>query len=117
MALSARKKDYQTTTVRMPKKTYEEAKTIVETRQDVSSINEFIVEAVKDKLREIAEGEIDAAFAQMANDPDYQREAIATANEFAMSDWKAFQVGQTHKDERTNAKAEPKAEAADTSSR
>jgi hypothetical protein len=107
MTLPARKQEYQTTTVRMPKKIYEAAKNVVEMREEVSSVNEFIVEAVKDKLREISEADIDAAFAEMANDPDYQRDAIAMANEFAKSDWEAFQVGQTTaKHERSYAKTE-----------
>jgi hypothetical protein len=106
MAMPARKQEYQTTTVRMPKVVYEEAKTIVQRREEVSSVNEFIVEAVKDKLREISEAEIDAAFVLMASDPDYTRDAIAMTREFEKSDWDAFQVGQKTvvKDEHTNHK-------------
>jgi hypothetical protein len=98
MTLPARKQEYQTTTVRMPKMVYEQAKSAVEMREEVSSVNEFIVEAVKDKLREISEADIDAAFAQMANDPAYQRDSVALAKEFEKSDWEAFQVGQTTKE-------------------
>ncbi len=34
---------------------------------------------------------IDAAFAEMARDPDYQTEAKVIASEFAAADWEAWQ--------------------------
>lgn len=38
--------------------------------------------------------EIDAAFLEMANDPEYQEEAIRMAEEFAPADWESFQLGE-----------------------
>jgi len=38
----------------------------------------------------MTEPELDACFAEMANDADYQADALALAAEFARSDWEAF---------------------------
>ena len=88
----ARTKKYQSTTIRMPARLYEEARRVVQARHDVRSFNELVVEAVKEKLLVLSEEDIDAAFAGMANDPDYQRDAVAMAREFAASDWSAFKA-------------------------
>jgi hypothetical protein len=89
MSLAARK-EYQNTTVRLPRHVYERAKTVV-IRSQASSFNEFVVQAIEEKVRRLTEAEIDAAFAQMAHDEDYQRNSITLAGEFARSDWDAFQ--------------------------
>src|SRR6266478_2180531 len=91
MSLAARKQ-YQNTTVRLPRQVYERAKTVV-VRSEASSFNEFVVQAIEEKLRRLTEAEIDAAFAQMAHDPDYQRASVALAREFEKSDWEAFESG------------------------
>jgi hypothetical protein len=91
MSLAARK-EYQNTTVRLPRHVYERAKTVV-VRSQASSFNEFVVQAIEEKVRGLTEAEIDAAFAQMAHDTDYQRSSIALASEFAKSDWEAFASG------------------------
>jgi hypothetical protein len=89
-----RRKDYQNTTVRLPKRVYELAKTAVES-EAASSFNDFVVQAIEQKLRALSEAEIDAAFAQMAGDDDYQREAVALATEFERSDWEAARVTES----------------------
>jgi len=91
---TARKENYQNTTVRMPKKVYECAKTAVDRLSDVSSLNEFVVEAVVEKLQTLKEAEIDAAFAKMATDLDYQRDAIALTREFETSDRDALEAAE-----------------------
>jgi|SRR5271156_5236520 len=93
MSLAA--KQYQNTTVRLPRHVYERAKTVV-IQSQASSFNEFVVQAIEEKVRRLTEAEIDAAFAQMANDADYQRNSIALADEFAISDWEAFESGARH---------------------
>ncbi len=85
---------YQNTTVRLPRQVYERAKTVV-LQSQASSFNEFVVQAIEEKVRRLTEAEIDAAFAQMAHDSDYQRGSIALANEFERSDWEAFKFGAT----------------------
>ncbi len=93
MSLAARK-EYQNTTVRLPRQVYERAKTVV-VQSRASSFNDFVVQAIEEKVRRLTEAEIDAAFAQMANDADYQRASIALAGEFEKSDWEAFKVRAT----------------------
>ncbi len=38
--------------------------------------------------------EIDAAFAAMADDPEYQEEALRICEEFAVADWEALLLGE-----------------------
>lgn len=40
--------------------------------------------------------QIDAVFADMAEDSDYQTEARLIAEEFANSDWEAFDIVEKH---------------------
>lgn len=91
----AAKKQYQNTTVRLPRHVYDKAKTVA-VRSQASSFNDFVVQAIEEKVRRMTEAEIDAAFAQMASDTDYQRNSIALAREFEMSDWEALQSRTTH---------------------
>ena len=88
---TAAKKQYQNTTVRVPRHVYEQARTVIE-RGQASSFNEFVVQAIAEKVHRLTEAEIDAAFSQMASDSDYQRNAIAMATEFEKSDWEALQT-------------------------
>ncbi|MGA7931821.1 MAG: hypothetical protein WCA20_38200 [Candidatus Sulfotelmatobacter sp.] len=99
MSFAARKQ-YQNTTVRLPRHVYERAKTVV-VQSQASSFNEFVIQAIEEKVRRLTEAEIDAAFAQMAHDADYQRNSIALASEFAKSDWEAFERGTTHEQPKT----------------
>lgn len=94
MAL-ARRKEYQNTTVRLPKRVYELARTAVEKSEAVSSFNDFVVQAIEQKLQQLTEAEIDAAFGQMAGDPDYQRDSVALAKAFEKSDWEASRATDT----------------------
>jgi hypothetical protein len=63
----------------------------------VASFNEFVVEAIEEKVRKLTEAEIDAAFAQMADDPDYQSGSVELVQEFAQSDWDALKAGEAKK--------------------
>jgi hypothetical protein len=94
---TARKEGYQNTTVRIPRPVYERAKTVVERHDE--SLNEFVVDAVVAKLHTLEEAEIDAAFAEMANDQEYQREAVALTREFEASDRGALEVADKATDE------------------
>lgn len=57
------------------------------------SRNEFAVNALRRALAEIARAEIDAAFAGMAEDADYQAEAQDIASAFDKASGEAFQHG------------------------
>jgi hypothetical protein len=101
MPLAVRK-PYQNTTLRLPRSVYEQAKAIAVQAQ-VGSFNEFVVQAIEEKVRRLTEAEIDAAFAEMANDADYQRSSISFAKEFENSDWEALQSSATHEQPKTRA--------------
>ena len=55
------------------------------------SRNELVRIALERVLAAQQRAAIDAAFAEMAHDPDYQAEANEIASEFASSDWEAWQ--------------------------
>lgn len=101
---------FQTTTVRLPKDLYEQARTAVKEAGAASSINDFMVEAVEEKLRQLREQEIDRAFAEMRSDQDYQRDAVDLARSFARSDWEAFRSANAvdTKHERSRKKSSTK---------
>ncbi|MGH9517474.1 MAG: hypothetical protein ACRD3P_17540 [Terriglobales bacterium] len=84
--------DLQTTTVRLPRGLYEQARTAVRKPGVASSLNDFLIEAIEDKLHQLREQEIDRAFAEMGSDEEYQREAIAVARSFEKSDWETGQI-------------------------
>ena len=86
----------KTTTVRLPRPIYEQAKSIV-TKEKIGtgtsiSLNDFIVTAIKAYLKVYKRRQIDAAFAGMAEDADYQKEASLLAEEFEHSDWEALRL-------------------------
>jgi L-lactate utilization protein LutC len=93
--MPAARKRYQNTTVRLPRHIYDRAKTVIE-RSQGSSFNEFVVQAIEEKVRRLTEAEIDAAFAEMAHDTNYQRNSIALASEFEKSDWDALASSIPH---------------------
>jgi hypothetical protein len=94
MAL-ARDKAFQNTTVRLPREVYERAKLTIKRAKAASSFNEFVVHAIQEKMQRLTEAEIDRAFAQMADDPQYQRESVDLAKAFEKSDWEALQSTET----------------------
>lgn len=93
MPVPAKKDRYCATTLRVPKHVYERAKQIVENGEtEADSFNDFVVDALKERLRVLREREIDAAIAGIANDADYRESAIRMAREFERSDWDAFRA-------------------------
>jgi predicted outer membrane protein len=84
--------DLQTTTVRLPRALYEQARTAVRKTGVAPSLNDFLIKAVEDKLHQLKEQEIDRSFAEMGSDEEYQREAIALARSFEKSDWETDQI-------------------------
>jgi len=87
----------RTTTVRLPLPVYEQAKCFVDKERGIGgagqpriSLNDFFVAAIKAYLKMYRRRQIDAAFAGMAEDADYQKEAKLLAEEFEFSDWEAL---------------------------
>jgi len=58
------------------------------------SRDEFVASALRRELQRIADAAIDAEFAGMADDVDYQAEARQIADEFACADWEALQLAE-----------------------
>ncbi len=92
-------KEFQSTTVRLPRRMYEKTKIAIQRSDAASTFNEFVVLAIEEKLRKLTDSEIDAAFAGMASDPDYRRTAVGLAEEFERSDgeaWRATENAHEH---------------------
>lgn len=80
------------TSVSIPEPLYEEARSLVDKRvSPADSINSFVVAAILAYVKLIRRRQIDAQFAAMAEDSDYQKETRLIAEEFSQSDWEAFQ--------------------------
>ena len=101
---------FQTTTVRLPKDLYEQARIAVKEAGAASSINDFMVEAIEEKLRQLHEQEIDQAFAGMGADEEYQKDSVSLAESFARSDWEAYRVANASgaRNELSRKKTSPK---------
>jgi hypothetical protein len=85
----------RTTTVRLPRPVYDQAKSVVEKErggQSRISLNDLIVTAITAYLKMYKRREIDAAFAGMAEDADYQKEAELLVEDFEHSDWEALRL-------------------------
>ncbi|BAZ20744.1 hypothetical protein NIES4073_16210 [Kalymmatonema gypsitolerans NIES-4073] len=59
------------------------------------SRNEFVAQALRRELAALKRAEIDAALAEMANDPEYQAEVLKMEAEFASAQWEALQLGES----------------------
>ena len=59
------------------------------------SRNEFVALALRNQLAAWRRRAIDAAFAEMATDPIYQREALEIADELGAADWESFQIAES----------------------
>jgi hypothetical protein len=81
------------TTLRLPKELYERIKSHVQQDQTVS-VNEFIVNALAAYVRAVERKAIDDAFLGMADDKQYQREALMIAEQFATSDAEALELSE-----------------------
>ncbi|WP_427158303.1 CopG family ribbon-helix-helix protein [Aliinostoc sp. HNIBRCY26] len=57
--------------------------------------NEFLAQAIKNELEAIKRAEIDAALAEMAQDPEYQAQVLKMEAEFAVGSWEALQLGES----------------------
>lgn len=59
------------------------------------SRNEFIARAIQHELAALKRAEIDAALAQMAQDPEYQAQVLKMENEFATASWEALKIEES----------------------
>lgn len=97
--MSIAQAETRTTTIRLPRPVYDQAKCVVNNESGGRtriSLNDLIVMAITNYLKMYKRRQIDAAFAGMAEDADYQKEAKLLAEEFDYSDWEA--LGMSEKD-------------------
>ncbi len=81
------------TTVRMPVKLYDEARKFVDhDLVQAENINEFFVAAICAYVKLLHRKQVDADFAKMAEDADYQKQVKLIDEEFSSSDWEAFEL-------------------------
>jgi hypothetical protein len=81
------KSSLQTTTVRLPKRLYEEARRALEKGvADASSLNDLLIKSLTEKLRQLRREQIDAEFAEMKHDVEYHQESDRVARQFASND-------------------------------
>ena len=94
MPATARKPRYsskpvrkQSMTVRIPGALCEEAQVfVIGEQKTANSLNELVVESLKDKLRLLRQQSLDDAFSGMATDVKYHRLTQQISEEFANSD-------------------------------
>ena len=80
------------TSVSLPERLYKEARSCVDKGvTPADSINSFFVAAILAYVKLIKRKQIDAKFAAMAEDSDYQKKTKLIAEEFSHSDWEAFE--------------------------
>jgi hypothetical protein len=80
-------------TVRLPQQLYDDAKRIVDKElSPADNINDFFVAAICAYVKLVRRKEIDARFAKISEDADYQREAKLIDEEFNESDWEALEL-------------------------
>jgi hypothetical protein len=92
MRVTKRREKKVRTTVSLPEHLYEEARSVVGSKTSpTASINSFFVSAIRAYVKLIQRKQIDAKFAGMSEDADYQKEAGRISEEFGPSDWEAFE--------------------------
>jgi hypothetical protein len=90
-------RETRATTVRIPRPVYEQAKGFVCSDQAKAStflsLNDFFATAIQAYVKLYRRRQIDAAFAGMAEDADYQKDVRLLAEQFEDSDWEALRLG------------------------
>lgn len=81
------------TTLALPSELLEATDKVV-SQGKAKSRNDFVAQALRHELAALRRAEIDAAFAEMANDAEYQAEARQIEAEFATASWEALQLGE-----------------------
>ncbi len=88
------------TTLRLPKPLYEQARALVENGfTTAETMNDFFIAATRSYTKMLQRKQIDAGFALMAKDANYQKEARVITEDFAQSDWETLEPGIPTKEE------------------
>lgn len=59
---------------------------------EIKTRNQFIVEALEDKVRQIRDLQLDEEFVGMADDMEYQQEALEIEQKFTSSDYEVIKI-------------------------
>jgi metal-responsive CopG/Arc/MetJ family transcriptional regulator len=81
------------TTLTLPSELLE-ATDLAVSQGKAKSRNEFVAQALRHELAAIHRAEIDAALAEMAQNPEYQTEVLKMEAEFATGSWEALQFAE-----------------------
>lgn len=87
------------TTVDLPSTVKERIEQALE-RGAAKSQNALIVRAVEQFLEDLERAWVDAQFAAMADDEDYQALQLRIAEEFAPADWESWQIAEAEDETR-----------------
>jgi metal-responsive CopG/Arc/MetJ family transcriptional regulator len=82
------------TTLTLPAELVQAADSAV-SKGKAKSRNDFVARAIRNELAALLRAEIDAEFAEMANDTEYQAEVEILNKEFVQADWEAFKLGES----------------------
>ena len=61
---------------------------------EIGDRDAFVADAIRHELAAIERASVDAAFAGMADDADYESEALRLGEEFSDSDWEALLLAE-----------------------
>lgn len=82
-------------TVRMPRMLYDEARNFVQKEaSSAENINDFFVAAICAYVRLLKRKREDALYSKMAEDANYQQQAMLISEEFSESDWEALEIAE-----------------------
>jgi len=79
-------------TIRIPKYLFDEVERLIRFCGHGESINDFVVKSMKLRITMLKRKELDAKFAEMSKDTDYQKEVHLISEEFERSDWETAQL-------------------------
>jgi len=98
MPATAHKSAMQSTTVRLPRRLYEEARCVIEKGDtDAGSLNELLVHSLSEKLRRMKRRIIDQQFAGMKHDAHNRQESDTLAKQFETNDRDTFRSAERNK--------------------
>ena len=98
MSAPAHKTKPQTTTVRLPRRLYEEALSVLEKgATEANSLNDLLVDSLSEKLDQLRRDYIDAEFTEMRHDAQYARESSRLAQQFVSNDRDTFRLSERDK--------------------
>jgi hypothetical protein len=91
MSVSVANSDKVRKTVRLPRRLYEEAERCLERKiVPAETFNDFLVAALLAYVKLLERKQVDAAFAVIAEDAEYQKDSRLIVEEFSPGDWEAF---------------------------